>query len=86
MSHGLNDNPADLLKVAETITDDGDRSRTVGMTYMRWMREDETAAKASIEASTVLSDEEKQRLSEGRGMWGGPGGGGRGRGGRGGGN
>lgn len=78
--------PADLLKVAETITDEGDRNRTVGMTYMRWMREDEAAAKASIEQSTVLSDEEKQRLSEGRGMWGGPGGGGRGRGGRGGGN
>lgn len=78
--------PADLMKVAETISDEGDRNRTIGMTAMRWMREDETAAKAYIEQSTVLSDEEKQRLSEGRGMWGGPGGGGRGRGGRGGGN
>lgn len=73
--------PADLMKVAETISDEGDRSRTIGMTAMRWMREDEAAAKAYIESSTVLSDEEKQRISDGRGMWGGPGGRGRGRGG-----
>ncbi|MES2661606.1 MAG: hypothetical protein V4689_23510 [Verrucomicrobiota bacterium] len=70
--------PADLIKVAESIDDEGDRNRTVGVAYMRWMREDADAAKASIEASTVLSDEAKERLSEGRGMWGGggPGGGG----------
>ena len=74
--------PSELIKVAETIGDEGDRDRTVGVAYMRWMREDEAAAKASIQASTVLSDESKQRLSEGRGGWGGGGpGGGRRRGG-----
>jgi hypothetical protein len=72
--------PSDLIKVAETITDEEDRNRTVGVAYMRWMREDADAAKASIQASTVLSDESKQRLSEGRGMWGGGPGGGRRRG------
>lgn len=74
-------NPSDLVKVAEGIADEGDRSRTMGMAYGRWMREDETAAKAAVEQSTTLSDEAKQRILDGRGMWGGgPGGGGRGRG------
>lgn len=63
--------PVDLIQVAETITDEGDRSRTVGIAAMRWMREDATAAKAYIETSTALSDEAKQRITEGRGMWGG---------------
>jgi hypothetical protein len=65
--------PADLIKVAETITDEGDRNRTVGIAAMRWMREDPTAAKAYIEASTNISDEAKERIVEGRGMWGGGG-------------
>lgn len=74
-------NPSDLVKVAEGISDEGDRSRTLGIAYGRWMREDETAAKAAVEQSTTLSDEAKQRILDGRGMWGGgPGGGGRGRG------
>ena len=67
--------PADLIQVAETITDEGDRSRTMGVAAMRWMREDPTAAKAYIEASTALSDEAKKSIIEGRGMWGGGGGG-----------
>ena len=67
--------PADLVKVAETITDEGDRSRTIGMTAMRWMREDEAAAKAYVEQSTALPDDAKERILEGRGFWGGPGGG-----------
>ncbi len=70
--------PADLVKTAETISDEGDRDRAVGMAAMRWMREDETAAKEYVQSSTVLSDDAKQRITEGRGMWGG---GGRGRGG-----
>ena len=69
--------PAELIKVAETITDEGDRSRTVGIAAMRWMREDPAAAKAYVEASTSISDEAKERIVEGRGMW--DGGGGRGR-------
>ena len=63
--------PADLIKVAETITDDGDRNRTVGVAAMRWMREDPVAAKAYLGASTTLSDNAKQRIIEGQGMWGG---------------
>jgi hypothetical protein len=43
---------------------------------MRWMREDAEGAKAAVEASG-LSDEAKERIVEGRGMW--DGGGGRGR-------
>lgn len=70
--------PAELIQVAETITDQGDRERTIGVAAMRWMREDPAAAKTYVEASTVLSDEAKQRITQGRGMWGG--GGGRGRG------
>jgi hypothetical protein len=72
--------PNDLIKVAETITDEGDRSRSVGIAAVRWMREDPEAAKAYVEQSTTISDEAKQRIIEGRGMWGGGGpGGGRGR-------
>ncbi len=68
--------PSDLVKLAETISDEGDRNRTTGMAYMRWMREDPTAAKAAVEASS-LPDDAKQRITEGRGMWGGGPGGGR---------
>ena len=63
--------PADLIKVAETITDEGDRNRTIGIAAMRWMREDPVSAKAYVEASTTLSDDAKKNIVEGRGMWGG---------------
>jgi len=73
--------PQETIQLAETISDEGSRSRTVGMTAMRWMQEDKDAATAYIQQSTVLTDEAKQRLIEGGG-WGGRGGpgGGRGRG------
>lgn len=74
-------NPADLVKVAETISDEGDRSRSVGMAAARWMREDADAAKAYIQSSSTISERVKQGLLDGRGPWGGFGGG-RGRGGR----
>ena len=72
--------PQETIKLAESISDEGSRNRTVGMAAMRWMQEDKEAATAYIQQSTALSDEAKQRLieSEGRG-WGGRGGpGGRG--------
>lgn len=69
--------PADLMKVAETITDEGDRNRTIAIAAMRWMREDPAAARDYIESSSGLSDDAKERITSGRGMWGG---GGRGRG------
>ncbi len=75
--------PQQTIQLAESISDEGARSRTVGMAAMRWMQEDKEAATTYIQQSTVLDDEAKQRLieSEGRG-WGGRGGpgGGRGRG------
>lgn len=71
--------PAETVKVAEQITDEGDRSRAIGIATMRWMREDEPAARAYVEQSTTLSDHAKENILEGRPMWGG--GGGRGRGG-----
>jgi hypothetical protein len=64
-------NPADLFIAAETITDEGDRNRAAGVAAMRWLNEDPEAAKKGIAASTALSDETKQRISEGRGAWGG---------------
>ncbi len=63
--------PADLVRVAESITDEGDRNRTIGIAAARWMREDETAAKTYIQQSTTLSDDAKERILEGRGWWGG---------------
>ncbi|MDP3849111.1 MAG: hypothetical protein Q8Q59_01310 [Luteolibacter sp.] len=68
-------NPSDLVIYAETITDEGDRNRSIGMAAARWMRESPEAAKAYVEQSTTLPQDAKQRILEGRG-WGG----GRGRG------
>ena len=71
--------PADLVKVAETITDEGGRNRAIGIAAARWMREDSAAAKAYIQQSESLPEPAKQRILDGRGMWGGGGPGGRGR-------
>lgn len=68
--------PADLVKVAETITDQGDRNRSFGIAAAGWMREDPDAAKTYIQQTTVISDNAKERILEGRGMWGGRGRGG----------
>ena len=60
-------NPSELVTLAETITDEGDRNRTVGMAAMRWMREDEAAAKTYIQQSTSIPDNMKQRMLDGGG-------------------
>ncbi len=62
--------PAELVTVADSITDEGDRNRALGGAAMRWMREDPTAATAYINSSS-LPDDQKQRLISGQGMWGG---------------
>ena len=62
--------PADLVKIAETVTDAGSRDRAIGMAAGRWMREDPAAATAYIQQSN-LSDNAKQRILSGRGMGGG---------------
>jgi hypothetical protein len=65
--------PSELVRVAETIGDEGDRSRTVGIAAARWMRESPDEAKAYIQQSTAISDEAKERIIEGRDWWGGRG-------------
>lgn len=69
--------PSELVKVAESITDEGDRNRTIGIAANRWMREEPEQAKTYIQQSTSLSDEAKERILSGESMMRG---GGRGRG------
>ncbi|MEP4079678.1 hypothetical protein [Haloferula sp.] len=73
--------PADSTILAETITDERDRSRAIGMIAGQWMRNDESAATAYLEQTTAISDEVKERITSGDGGRdrGGRGGGGRGR-------
>lgn len=75
--------PAELAEVAGMISDDRNRSRTTGIVAARWMQEDKEGATNFINNSDAINDRMKERLLDGRGMWGGRGGGGRGRGGRG---
>ena len=63
--------PASLVTVAETITDDGNRTRAIEVAASRWMREDPTAARAYVEQSTALTDDARQHILDGRGMGGG---------------
>jgi len=62
--------PKTVISLAETITDEGDRQRAVGVAAMQWMQSDPEAAKAYIQSSTTISDEAKQRLQEGGGRGG----------------
>jgi len=55
------------LSLAETITDERDRSRAISMTVGRLMREDESAAKAYVEKTTAISDDIKERILSGDG-------------------
>ena len=65
--------PQQSIQLAESISDDRSRERSIGIAAMRWMREDREAATSYIQESTSLSDEAKQRLIEGRGDRGGRG-------------
>jgi hypothetical protein len=71
--------PAEVIQVAASITNEDERNRTMGVAAMRWMREDSAAAKAYVEASPAFSEDAKKRIISGQGMWGGRGMGGRGR-------
>ena len=78
--------PQSTIQLAESISDEGDRNRSVFMATRRWMEQDREAASAYIQQSTTLNDETKQRILEGgggRGNWGGGGQGGGNRRGRG---
>ena len=79
---------ADSLTLAESIGDDDSRARAVGMTAMRWMRDDKEGALDYLKTTDSISDEAKERIIQraergfgDRGSFGG-GRGGRGRGGR----
>ena len=63
-------NPQAVMQLAESVQNERDRQRVVGMAAQQWMREDEAAAKAYIQQSTALSDDAKQRVLEGRGFGG----------------
>ncbi len=73
--------PSELIKVAESISDEGDRNRSVGVTAMKWMAEDPAAAKAYIKASPSIPADSKERLLSGGSLWEGNRGGGNRRGG-----
>lgn len=62
--------PAELVRVAETIGDERDRSRTIGMAAVRWMRESPEEARAYVEQSDTLPERAKENILEGRGWWG----------------
>ena len=62
--------PKSVMTLAESIADEGDRQRAVGVAAMQWMQSDPEAAKAYIASSTTISDEAKQRLQEGGGRGG----------------
>lgn len=59
-------NPAQAVALAESISDERDRSRTIGMSAWRWMQQDEAAARAYVEQSSALSDNAKQRILSGQ--------------------
>lgn len=63
--------PQELISVAETISDENDRNRSVGIAAARWMRESPDDARAYIEQSDMLNEGAKERILEGRGFWGG---------------
>jgi hypothetical protein len=62
-------NYSENFALAETITDERDRSRAIGVSAAKWMTTDPEAAKSAIQQSTSLSDEVKTRLIEGGGNW-----------------
>lgn len=54
--------PAELVKVAENISSERSRSRTVGWMASRWMREDEQAAKAYIESTESITERTREHI------------------------
>jgi hypothetical protein len=63
--------PRESMQLAESITDERARERSVGVAAMRWMQEDRDAATSYLLQSTALGEQAKQRLIDGRGFWGG---------------
>ncbi len=63
--------PADLVTLATTITDEGSRTRSLGMSTMRWIQEDPTAAQAYVASSDAYTADQKERVAAGKSLWGG---------------
>jgi hypothetical protein len=63
----MSSNPKAVITVAESITDERTRERTLQMSAARWVAEDRTAAEQYIQASPAFDADTKQRLLSGEG-------------------
>ena len=64
---GTSSDPQTTMQLAESITDQNERSRATGAAAWQWMQTNPDAAKAYIQQSTTLDDQTKQRLLDNRG-------------------
>ncbi len=76
----VSSDPQAVIQLAETITDQNQRSRAASNAAWQWMQQSPDAAKAYIQQSTLFDDQTKQNLlngngPRGRGGWQGGGGG-----------
>jgi len=69
----MSSNPKAVMSVAESITDERTRERTLQMSAARWVAEDRTAAEQYIQSSQAFDAETKQRLLSADGGGGGNG-------------
>jgi len=66
-------NPTEMMRLAETIEDDRERGWSVGFTAQRWMQSDPDAARTYIQQTDAIPENMRERLLDGRPMWGGRG-------------
>ncbi|MFU8893922.1 MAG: hypothetical protein ACNA8L_09865 [Luteolibacter sp.] len=69
-------NPAEMMRLAETIDNERERGWAAGYTAQRWMQSDPDGARSYIGQSELIPEGMRERILDGRPMWGG----GRGRG------
>ena len=67
----MSSNPQAVISVAETISDERTRERTLQMSAMRWVAEDRPAAEQWIQSNDAFDAETKQRLLSGEEQGGG---------------
>jgi len=66
-------NPAEMMRLAETIENERERGWSAGFTAQRWMQSDPEAAREYIGQSEAIPEGMRERILEGRPMWGGRG-------------
>lgn len=66
-------NPAEMMRLAETIDNERERGWSVGFTATRWMQSDPDAARTYIQQSEAIPENMRERILDGRPMWGGRG-------------